>query len=254
MRNADTASLLARAQQMNRNFIPPADDPVIELEAHNKLDEVRSLFDRSMQDMRSTFASRIDMLEHQFEQQMKLVRAENGWLKTQMSRVLADYALAQGMFPDMGAVSLLEIQVWHTPELMTKQRQGGHTNWSLKIEVSVNGRRVHKGIDVGLYDGATFVKKALALRDISPALEHALEAAQSDADGLYGMVRALTQGSGRPFCGTQFCRLRGHHIDLPQVEVCVDDRTAKCSKFGPAKGKKTGHAKWYGTCKPERQS
>ena len=49
--------------------------------------------------MRSTFASRIDMLEHQFEQQMKLVRAENGWLKTQMSRVLADYASGAGDVP-----------------------------------------------------------------------------------------------------------------------------------------------------------
>jgi hypothetical protein len=253
MRNTDTDSLLARARQMKGNFIPPPDDPVVELVACNSLDEVRLLIDRSMQDMRSAFASRINMLEHHLEQQMKLLRAEDTWLKTQMARVLADYALAQGMFPDMGAVSLLEIQVWHTPELTTKQRQGGHTNWSLKIEVSANGRRVHKGIDVGLFDGSTFVKRARGLRDISSALEQALEAAQSDPDGLYGMVRALTQGNGRPFCGTQFCRLRGHHIDLPQVQVYVDDRTAKCSKFGPAKGSKAGHAKWYGTCKPEPQ-
>src|ERR1700730_11887755 len=81
MRNTDTTSLLARAQQMNRNFIPPADDPVIESVARDSLDEVRLLIDRSMQDMRSAFASRMDMLEHHFEQQMKLLRAENGWLK-----------------------------------------------------------------------------------------------------------------------------------------------------------------------------
>jgi len=91
-----------------------------------------------------------------------------------------------------------------------------------------------------------------SIRDLSISIQQ--HAAQTTPDTLYGMLVHRTCGAGTPRCGTQFCVLKGHLTDAPEVEVHIDEQTIACTSFRPGKGTKEGHAKWFGSCKPARRS
>jgi hypothetical protein len=202
--------------------------------------------------MIAALSEHMTMMQHRFEQEMKCLRADNAALLRQVAPLLASHAAEGGLLPELAVISLLDIQIFHKPELTRAQRQGRHTHWSLKLEPAINGRRVKGGINVSLYSGEEFANQMRPIRDLSISIQR--HAAQTTPDTLYGMLVHRTRGAGTPRCGTQFCVLKGHLTDAPEVEVHIDEQMIACTSFRPGKGTREGHAKWFGSCKPARRS
>ena len=208
----------------------------------------------------SDLAIRIDEIERSLslrltrvEEQSRLLLGENDYLKAEVARLTAQDTLAQGLLPDLHHVSLLEVQIFHTPELTKKQKQGRHTHWSLRIRVSVAGRRIKQEVNVSLYPGPEFAEQVFGTAaDIPITIEQYANEGRiaNDPDVLYGMCKLLTSGSGTPRSRRHFAILRGHTYDEPEVEIFVDDISVRCTAFRPGAGRRQGHAKWYGQCKP----
>jgi hypothetical protein len=217
-------------------------------------DDIRNMcanLDKALR-MVSAMSSRLDLMENRFEQEMKCLRADNAALLRQIAPLMAAHSAEGGLLPEPNVISLLGIQIFHKEELTKAQRQGRHTHWSLKLEPAINGRRVKGGIDVSLYSGEEFANQMRSIRDLSISIQQ--HAAQTTPDTLYGMLVHRTRGAGTPRCGTQFCVLNGHLTDAPEVEVHIDEQMIACTSFRPGKGTREGHAKWFGNCKPARQS
>jgi hypothetical protein len=185
------------------------------------------------------------------EERARLLEETADYLMAAVAKLAAQDTLAQGLIPDLRDVSLLEIQIFHTPELTRKQRQGGHTEWSLRVRVSVAGRRIRQEVNTALYPGRVFAEQVFnAAADIPATIEQHANEARVQPDVLYGMLKRLTSGAGTPRSRRHFVILSGYITDEPQVEIYVDEVCAKCTDFRPGAGSRRGHAKWYGQCKP----
>lgn len=135
------------------------------------------------------------------EQDRRLLQAEIDGLKLQVAYLKSEDSLDGGLLPSVHDISLLEIQVFHSEALTKKQRQGGHTEWSLRLCASVNGRKIKREINVGLHCGPVFAQKVFNTSDEIPltidvVARHARD--ESGDDALYGMFRQHTTGAGSP--------------------------------------------------------
>ena len=195
------------------------------------------------------------LLEHRYQQDTRVLRDEIDGLRQRVGYIVSREALDGGLFPpQMEHVTMIAIQLFHKAELTTEQRQARHTPWSLKLEVSVGGRRIKKGIDISLYSGEQFARQVLSTAGaIPPVIARMVDDVrdENDPDRLYGMLTRRTSGGGTPRERTQFCTMRGHLIGNPIVRVHVDDERAACEHWRPGGGTKAGKALWYGSCKPE---
>ena len=100
------------------------------------------------------------LLEHRYQQDTRVLRDEIDGLRQRVGYIVSREALDGGLFPpQMEYVNLIAVQVFHKAELTREQRQARHTPWSLKLEVSVSGKRIKKGIDVSLYSGEQFARQ-----------------------------------------------------------------------------------------------
>jgi hypothetical protein len=178
-----------------------------------------------------------------------------------IAALLAKDKLTEGVLPEMGRLTLLEVQVFYkdfrllTPAQLKRERQARHTEWSVRVTASVGGRRFGgKGeINVGLYDGSEFAQQVLNTgNDIPEAIRLIAEAAQraNDPDVLFGMFNRQTSGAGTPRSRDHFIVLQGHLQDRPEVEVWSYGKLAKMYECRPGAGTRKGHAKWYCKCKP----
>jgi hypothetical protein len=163
----------------------------------------------SMAALRSSMA----MQAHHHEQDRRLLQAEIDSLKTQITYLKSEDSLDGGLLSSMQDISLLEIQIFHTEALTKKQRQGGHTEWSLRIRASVNGRKLKREINVALHCGPDFADKVFNTFDeIPPTIDivarHA--SAEKGHGTLYGMFKQYTSGAGSPRSRRQFAILQGN--------------------------------------------
>jgi hypothetical protein len=195
------------------------------------------------------------LLEHRYQQDTRVLRDEIDGLRQRVGYIVSREALDGGLLPpQMEHVTMVAIQVFHKAELTREQRQARHTPWSLKLEVSVGGKRIKKGIDVSLYSGEQFARQVLSTAGaVPPIIARMVDNVrdENDPDRLYGMLARRTSGAGTPRERTQFCTMRGHLIGNPSVRVHVDDKSAVCEHWRPGGGTKAGKALWYGSCKPE---
>ena len=195
------------------------------------------------------------LLEHRYQQDTRVLRDEIDGLRQRVGYIVSREALDGGLFPpQMEYVSLIAVQVFYKAELTKEQRHARHTPWSLKLEVSVSGKRIKKGIDVSLYSGEQFARQVLSTAGaVPPIIARMVDDVrdENDPDRLYGMLTRRTSGAGTPRERTQFCTMRGHLIGNPIVRVQVDDKSAACEHWRPGGGTKAGKALWYGSCKPE---
>ena len=178
-----------------------------------------------------------------------------------IAALLAKDKLNEGVLPEMGLLTLLEVQVFYkdfsllTPAQLKKERQARHTEWSVRVTASVGGRRFGgKGeINVGLYNGVEFGDQVFNTgKDIPEAIRLVAEAAQraNDPDVLFGMFNRQTSGAGTPRSRDHFVVLQGHLQDNPEIEVWSYGKVAKMYECRPGAGTRNGHAKWYCKCKP----
>jgi hypothetical protein len=196
------------------------------------------------------------LLEHRLQQDGRTQGNEIDRLRQQVGFLVSREALEGGLLPAlMEHVSLIAVQVFHTVGLTPQQRKARHTEWSMKLEVSVGNRRVKKGISVSLYPGEQFARQVFDTNDAVPQTIAKLADGvrdENDPDRLYGMLKRLTSGGGTPRKRTQFCCMRGHLLGNPTVLIEAGGVHAHCKDWRPGAGAKAGKALWYGTCKPQR--
>jgi hypothetical protein len=199
----------------------------------------------------------IDNLQHQINKMDdRLTRQDET-----IAALLAKEKLNEGVLPEMGLLTLLEVQVFYkdfsqiTAAQLKKERQARHTEWSVRVTASVGGRRFGgKGeINVGLYSGDEFADQVFNTgEDIPEAIRLVAEAARqaNDPDMLFGMFNRQTSGAGTPRSRDHFIVLQGHLQNNPEVDVWSHGKLAKMYECRPGAGTKNGHAKWYCKCKP----
>jgi hypothetical protein len=194
----------------------------------------------------------------QMDSQLAACQQEIAHLKAEVS---LDDCLQRGLLPEnFAGVSLLEIQIFHTPVLTKAQRQGRHTEWSLKLEVhGTNGRRRKQDIDVSLYTGRQFANQvfdaptdAVIPQQIANLAEHLRD--DDSGNELFGMLAEKTNRQGTPRNRQQFCVLTGHLIDKPHVYLRSHDTCIGIGQWRRAGGTKQGHALWYQSAKPTTDS
>jgi hypothetical protein len=215
--------------------------------------------DLTLDDLMTTVAHLDSTMEVQrqeisdLREELHAQRQRNDKLEHHVGYLMAYHVLLSGLLPErMAHVSRLAIQIFHKPMLTTKERQRRHTHWSLKIEVSIHGRRVGKGIDVSLYPGRVLDAQVMDAADVPPIIKAFAENMRDvePSDALFGMLTRKSEGEGTPREHTQFCVLSGHETGTPRVQMMVDDVMAACDTWAPGKGRKEGKALLYGTTKP----
>jgi hypothetical protein len=196
-------------------------------------------------------------LQHQINQMNKRLAEQDGTI----AMLLARDKLREGVLPVMDHISLLEVQVfdneWEklTPIERNKERKARHGPWSVRLTVSVNGRRYggkEGELNVGLYSGDEFAEQVFTGIDVPEPIRITAEAAQrsNDPDGMFGMFNRHTSGSGTPRSRDHFVVLQGHLQNAPHVQVWSYDKYATDYECRPGAGTKKGRAKWYLKCKP----
>jgi hypothetical protein len=197
----------------------------------------------------SSYQRQIVLLTSQVaNQEMALER-----LQSDVSRLLASIEmrphLIGGRLPALPEITQLKVQIFHTPDLSVKERKT-KTEWTLRLTVWIDGLRAVEEIkSVRLYCGCRFAESVGGLRAEVPAATREFAECFANEDGedlLVGMLQARTRGKGTPYIADQFCVLKNHLIDNPQVFVSIADKDIEISNFRPAAGTKQGHAKWWG--------
>jgi hypothetical protein len=157
--------------------------------------------------------------------------------------------LDDGRLPAKPDISMLKVQIFHSPELPLNERKA-KTEWSLRLTVWINGLRAVEEIKgVQLYSCEQFADKVAGLGGEVPDVTRDFAERFADRDDeavLVGMLRAKTRGKGTPYIRDQFCVLMEHLNDQPKVVVSLAGEEIVIDKFRPAAGVKAGHAKWWG--------
>jgi hypothetical protein len=196
-------------------------------------------------------------VEH-LQSQLNKRQAQIEQLERDLAFIKVKDKLSEGVLPEMQHISLLEVQVFYTDfsalteKELRKKRQAGHTEWSLKVEASIGGRKIRKGVDVGLFTGQQFARQVFASGFDPERIPEAIRAVATDLQDreddqiLVGMFKRLTSGNGTPYSRDHFAVLQGHLIEEPSVEIWSQGEQAVITSFRPAKGKGV----WYLTGKP----
>jgi hypothetical protein len=219
--------------------------------------EIASINERLNRRTPTDVTVNVGNLQHQINQMNKRLAEQDGII----AMLLAKDKLHEGVLPVMDHISLLEVQVfdneWEklTPFERNKKRKARHAPWSVRITVSVNGRRFggkEGELNVGLYSCDEFAEQVFKGIDIPEPIRITAEAAQqsNDPNIMFGMFNRHTSGSGTPRSRDHFVVLEGHLQNAPHVQVWSYDKYATDYECRPGAGTKSGHAKWYLKCKP----
>jgi hypothetical protein len=192
---------------------------------------------------------RIALLASQVtNQQMALERLQSNVGGLMASAQLQPHLIG-GRLPALPELSQLKVQIFHSPNLLPKDRKA-KTEWSLRLTVWINGLRAAEEIKgVQLFNCKQFADTVAALPgDLpDPTRIIAERFANTDSqDVLVGMLRAKTRGKGTPYIRDQFCVLHNHWTDSPTVMVSIGGEYIEVDHFRFAAGTKEGHAKWWG--------
>jgi hypothetical protein len=241
----------------------PAPQAFVELVEHvvtlfdHHTAEIASINERLNRHTPTDVTVHVGNLQYQINQMNKRLAEQDGTI----AMLLAKDKLREGVLPVMDHISLLEVQVfdngWEilTPIERNKKRKARHAPWSLRLTVSVNGRRFggkEGELNVGLYSSDEFAEQVFKGIDIPEPIRITAEAAQqsNDPNMMFGMFNRHTSGSGTPRSRDHFVVLTGHLQNAPHVQVWSYDNYATDYECRPGAGTKSGHAKWYLKCKP----
>lgn len=146
--------------------------------------------------------------------------------------------------PPLSELTKLGLQVFYTPTLTKKDRQGGKSEWSAKLTIHAPTRRKAEP-NIAVFRGERFFFQVME-RQEPP--EHTVAFAESirDSEDVWaGMLKRNTRRAGSPYMANVFLVLCGHLQDEPQAALSYDGELLEFSRWRPAAGEKAGHALWY---------
>jgi hypothetical protein len=154
------------------------------------------------------------------------LEAANELLNRRLAAIETQMAMSPvlegGRLPPKADITQLWCQVFHTTNLTAKQKKT-KTEWSLRLTVWVNNKRVKREINVRLFPCDQFYRQVMHRNTLPKLTDEWATALQDYPTVLGGMLTAVTQGGGRPYIPSQFCVLSGHMSDDPEVDLIIDD-------------------------------
>jgi hypothetical protein len=176
------------------------------------------------------------------------IEAHNESLQRRVARLehllAASPTLEEGKLPAKADITQLWCQVFHTPDLSTKERRT-KTEWSLRLTVWINGTRVKRELNVRLFSADRFYRQVAERNPLPKVADEWATALENDETVLAGMLTATTQGRGRPFIGSQFCVLSGYLDGTPRVDLVIDSDVISFETVRPSKGTSKWFLDWH---------
>ena len=218
--------------------------------AMDEIDQRRTAAKRKAeQQMRSYEASQDNPDLFAMNERIADLVAANELLNRRLAEIEAQLAITPmlegGKLPPKADITQLWCQVFHTPNLTAKQKKT-KTDWSLRLTVWVNGKRVRREINVRLFPCDQFYRQVMHRITLPKLTDEWATALQNESDKLAGMLTAFTQGRGRPYIPSQFCILSGYLDDNPTVDLVIDDDVILFENPRPS----AGTSKWFFDWRP----
>jgi hypothetical protein len=215
------------------------------------------VFIQTMDRVMALFDTKIVNLQYQITQLNKRVADQDGTI----AMLSVKDKLREGVLPTMDQITLIEVQIWDneweklTPKQIAAKRKARHGPWSVRLTVSVNGRRFGGSggeLNVPLFPCNEFVEQVRKGTHVPEPIRMAAECAQGvdDPNLVAGMFNRRTSGAGTPRSYDHFVILRGHLENDPRVQVWSFDQFASSYECRKSAGAKDGRSKWYLKCKP----
>jgi hypothetical protein len=177
---------------------------------------------------------RIALLTSQVTNQQMLLERLQADVGGLMASTQLQPHLIGGRLPALPEVTQLKVQIFHSPDLLPKDRKA-KTEWTLRLTVWINGLRAIEEIKcVQLYNCKQFADTVDALAGEVPDLTRTIAARfvnKHSDEALIGMLRAKTRGKGTPYVRDQFCILHDHGKDTPEVIISIGGEYIEVSHF-----------------------
>lgn len=146
--------------------------------------------------------------------------------------------------PPLDELAKLDLQIFHTPTLTKKDKQGGKSDWSAKLTIYAPTRRKAEP-NIAVFRGERFFFQVMERHEPPECTVAFAESIRDSEDVWAGMMKRNTRRAGSPYMPNLFLVLCGHLQDKPQAALSYDGQTLEFSRWRPAAGERKGHALWY---------
>jgi len=195
------------------------------------IDQIVEAQDQTIRRLEDNFNHRLQAMSEQIAQQEILIR-----------NLMLEPAVA-GTFPAVAEIQNMQVQIWHRPDLTSKEKMGGRTPWSLKFEYWHRERK-QPVVNVALLPKDKLLR---VLTTVDAPASYRDFANDMSPGMLGGVVRHKAIVAGRPYKADQIAFISGHEISMEEVVVVllVADQQIRFDNFGLAGGESKTSAKWF---------